>query len=177
MSMNPTSPLDEPARNKRTAKRILAIGLPLVLIVGAGISYAYWTAPGTGTGTAATANGIAVTVTTDTAAFPLAGLAPGVAPKTIGVQVNNPAAAGGPTAHVTKVSVTIASVTGGTPAAGCTAADYAISGSPMTVPAASQDIPAGSSASVSGATIAFANSASNQDACKGATVNLAYSAT
>src|SRR4051812_8117880 len=44
---------DESMRNRRTSKRILAIGLPLVLIAGAGVGYAYYVASGgTGTGTA-----------------------------------------------------------------------------------------------------------------------------
>src|SRR3954451_10958400 len=44
---------DDSQRNRRTAKRILAIGLPLVVIAGTGIGYAYWTSTGSGTGTAA----------------------------------------------------------------------------------------------------------------------------
>jgi hypothetical protein len=43
---------DDSQRNRRTAKRILAIGLPLVVIAGTGIGYAYWTTNGSGTGTA-----------------------------------------------------------------------------------------------------------------------------
>jgi len=39
-----------------------------------------------------------------------------------------------------------------------------------------QDIAAGATVTFSGATIQFNNKASNQDGCKGATVNLAYAA-
>jgi hypothetical protein len=39
-----------------------------------------------------------------------------------------------------------------------------------------KDVAAGASTSFSGATIQFNNKASNQDGCKGATVNLAYAA-
>jgi hypothetical protein len=56
--------LDESKRNRRTAKRILAIGLPLVLIGSVGVGYAYFTTSGTGTGqaTAGTPTALSLTV-------------------------------------------------------------------------------------------------------------------
>jgi hypothetical protein len=73
------------------------------------------------------------------------------------------------------VTVSISSVTkaGGAPAGTCDATDYTLANAAMTVNA---DVPAGNgTGSWTGATIQFNNKpATNQDACKGATVNLAY---
>jgi uncharacterized cupredoxin-like copper-binding protein len=65
---------DESKRNRRTAKRILAIGLPLVLIAGAGVGYAWWsTSAGNGTGTAtadSTTTPVVLTVANATGLYP-----------------------------------------------------------------------------------------------------------
>jgi hypothetical protein len=54
----------------------------------------------------------------------------------------------------------------------CGSTDFTLANATMTVNA---EIPAGSSQGAwTGATIHFNDKASNQDACKGATVNLAY---
>ena len=54
----------------------------------------------------------------------------------------------------------------------CDASDYALSNAVMAV---NTDLTPGQTVSFTGATLGFNNKASNQDACKGATVNLAYS--
>ncbi|HMA47371.1 MAG TPA: hypothetical protein VKP11_09250, partial [Frankiaceae bacterium] len=78
---------------------------------------------------------------------------------------------------VTSVAVSISSVVKavGAPAGTCDATDYTIAGSPVAVGA---QVPSGlAQGSWTGATIAFNNKAAvNQDACQGATVNLAYTA-
>jgi hypothetical protein len=53
---------DETKRNLRTSKRILAVGLPLVIIVGAGIGYANWNQTGSGSGSAKAVSALASTV-------------------------------------------------------------------------------------------------------------------
>src|SRR5690349_11118741 len=76
---------DESSRNKRTAKRILAIGLPFVLLTGVGIGYAYWTSAGAGAGTATAAPG----VTNAGLSAVVSGLVPG-GTVTVPVTVSNP---------------------------------------------------------------------------------------
>lgn len=161
---------DDSKRDRRTAKRILAIGLPLVVIAGTGIGYAFWTSNGTGTGSASTAAGSTVTVAQ---LGTVSGLAPGVAAQSISARVTNPASATG-TVHLTKVNVTIDTITGaGT--GGCLPGDYTIASPDMTT--TTPDVAPGGTADFTGATIVFANSTTaNQDGCKGATVNLKFAA-
>ena len=61
---------------------------------------------------------------------------------------------------------------GGAPAGLCTAADYTLSTPTMTNGAG--DLAQNATATFTGATLGFNNTASNQDGCKGATVNLSY---
>ena len=78
----------------------------------------------------------------------------------------------GPT-YVASVTVAIASITkAGAAVTGCDASDYLITSPTMTVNA---DVPAGSNVGAfTGATVKMVNDNTNQDACKGATVNLSY---
>lgn len=150
---------------KLTKRRGLALGLILTLAIATG-AYAYWTANGSGTGSATTAAGTsAITANQTTALTPMY---PGDSPQTISGDFDNPNS--GPV-YITNVTVSIASVTApGT----CDASDFTLSGASMAVGA---EVPAGTSqGSFTGATIQFNNkAATNQDGCKGATVNLAYS--
>jgi hypothetical protein len=57
---------DESKRNRRTAKRILAIGLPLVVIAATGVGYASWNQSGAGAGSAKAATAVASVVTANT---------------------------------------------------------------------------------------------------------------
>lgn len=157
-------------KTKRTTRRgikVAAVAGGLVLIGSA--AFAYWTQSGTGTGSASTGTTAAITVNQTTT---INGLAPGVAPLTLSGDFTNPNTA---TVHVATVAVTVTSVTkaAGAPAGPCTAADYEILGSPMTVNA---DVVSGTHVgSWTGATIAFKNDpAASQDGCKGATVTLGY---
>ena len=93
---------------------------------------------------------------------------PGDAPQIISGTVQNNAAN---SAYVAKVTVSIASVSGG--AGSCDASDYTLASPDMLI---GKDIAAGATESFSGATLQFNNKATNQDGCKGATVNLAYAA-
>ncbi|MCU1590952.1 MAG: hypothetical protein JWP11_2208 [Frankiales bacterium] len=77
MSVTPTTPVTESDRNKRTAKRILAIFLPLCLVGGVGFGYAYWTSLGGGSGSATanpTTNNLTLLATAATGLYPGADL-------------------------------------------------------------------------------------------------------
>ena len=145
---------------------IAAIGTCTLMAAAAG--YAYWTNGGSGTGSAATGTNVAITVTQTTTP---SGLYPGGPTAALAGQFNNTNAG---SVYVNQVSATIASVTGPNITAGtpCTAADYQLNGFPVTVAA---EIPSGTAqGSWSGASIQLLNSATNQDGCKSATVNLTY---
>jgi len=153
----------------RGSRRAAAIFTAVLFLLGGGLAYAYWTVTGAGTGTATTGNTSAITVNQTST---ITGLAPGSAAQTLSGTFNN--SNSGPV-YVTSVTAAISSVTKATGAATgtCDATDYTLSGATMPVGA---QVPAGSSQGTwTGATIAFNNKTStNQDACKGATVNFSY---
>lgn len=145
------------------AKRKKKIALiTAVLMMGGGFAaYAYWTAGGSGTGTAETGTNVPITALQIGA--PTA-MAPGDSAQVLSGNFSNTNS--GPV-WVTTVTASISSVS----AAGCTAADYTLANAVMPVGA---EVPAGIGGAWTGASIKFNNRAVNQDACKGATVNLAY---
>lgn len=149
-------------------RRSVLAGLALAVAL-AGAAIAYWTAGGSGTGTATAGTTTALTAN-QTAT--LTAMYPGDSPQTLSGDFDNPNS--GPV-YVGTVTASIASVTkaGGAPAGTCDATDFTLASATMTVNA---QVPAGSAkGSWSGATIQFNNKGgANQDACKGATVNLAY---
>jgi hypothetical protein len=134
-----------------------------------GIAFAYWTSTGSGTGSAGSGTTSPVTVNQTST---ITTLAPGVAPVTLSGTFDNPNAA---TVRVGTVSVSVASVTKatGAPAGTCDSSDYVVTDATPT----NAEIASGNGVgSWTGATIGFNNKAAvSQDACKGATVNLAYS--
>lgn len=150
----------------KTKRRALAgVGLALIMATAA---FAYWTAGGSGSGSAeaGTTTGLTVNQTST-----LTAMYPGDSAQTLSGTFDNPNS--GPI-HVGTVTASISSVTkaGGAPAGTCDATDFTLAGAAMTV---NVDVPAGTgTGSWTGATIRFNNKATNQDACKGATVNLAY---
>jgi hypothetical protein len=148
-----------------TKKQYLVAGVAALVIAGtAGSAIAYWSTSGTGTGSASTSAGASDLTITQTST--IAAMHPGDTAQTITGTVTNNAAN---SAYVNTVTVSIASVT---PVAGtCDATDYTLATPVMTV---AQDVAAGGSANFSGATLKFNNKLTNQDGCKGATVNLAY---
>jgi hypothetical protein len=150
---------------KTKRRALLGVGLALIMATAA---FAYWTAGGSGSGTAeaGTTTGLTVNQTST-----LTAMYPGDSAQTLSGTFDNPNS--GPI-HVGTVTASISSVTkaGGAPAGTCDATDFTLASAAMTVNA---DVPAGTgTGSWSGATIRFNNKATNQDACKGATVNLAY---
>ncbi len=156
---------------KFTKKKKIALLTSALVLGTAGVALAYWTAGGSGTGTASTGSVDAIIVNQTST---VSGMAPGDSPQALGGNFTNDN--DGPV-FVATVTASISSVTkaAGAPAGTCDATDYTLANAVMTVGA---EVPAGTGVgSWSGATIQFNNkAATNQDACKGATVNLAYAA-
>ena len=159
---------------RKFARKTLAVSTAAVLLTGGGAAYAYWTAGGSGSGTAdtATSSSIEVEQTSN-----ISGLRPLGDPQPLSGVFNN---VNGSPVFVTSVTVSIGAVTKAlnAPAGVCTAADYTLTG---TVMAVGEEVAAGvNQGSWSGATIAFNNNRGgapvNQDACKGASVLLSYTA-
>ncbi|ADG73986.1 conserved hypothetical protein [Cellulomonas flavigena DSM 20109] len=156
----------EPTRTtkKKTNRVVLATGA-LTLLAG-GIAFAYWTAGGSGTGEAGTGTTAPLTANQTST---VSDMGPGIGPQPLSGTFTNPNE--GPV-YVATVTASIAAVVdvNGDPVAGCSTEDYTLTGEVMTVNA---EVDTGDT--WGGATIAFANDAArNQDACKGATVELAY---
>lgn len=155
---------------RKLSKKTLAVATTVVLLSGGGAAFAYWTAGGTGTGTAVTGTNVAISAVQTTV---VTGLVPGAAAVTVSGNFTNTNTS---PVYVATVTASIASVVkaGGAPAGTCDATDYTLLTPAMTVGA---QVAAGTAQGTwTGATIAFNNKpAANQDGCKGATVNLAYS--
>lgn len=151
------------------AKRTIIAGVVAVIVLsGASVAFAYWTAGGSGSGTASAGTNAPIVAVQTTV---VAGISPGLAAQTISGNFTNSNTS--PT-YVATVTATIASVTkaGGAAAGTCDATDFVLGTPTMTVAA---EVPIGSAQGAwTGATLAFNDKATNQDACKGATVNLAY---
>jgi hypothetical protein len=152
-------------------KKIAAVAAGVIVVASAGAAYAYWTTSGSGTGSGATSAG-AENVTVTEIAAPT-NMAPGLDAEDIEVDVTNNAEND---AYVSQVVVTFGTVTGPniTAATPCTSADYTLSDATLTD--AAGDLAEGATASFTGATLGFNNLPANQDGCKGATVNLVYTA-
>jgi hypothetical protein len=155
--------------SKITKKRVLtALSVVGVLAVAA-ISYAYWTAGGSGDGTATAGSTAGITVNQTSV---LTAMYPGDSAQTLSGDFTNTNS--GPV-YVGTVTASIASVVqaAGAPAGTCDATDFTLSSAAMTVNA---EVASGANkGSWTGATIKFNDkTGTNQDACKGATVNLHY---
>ena len=156
---------------KFTGRGGLVLGV-VVAVAVAGAAVAYWTAGGSGTGSGAAAG--AQTPLTANQTTTLTAMYPGDSAQTISGNFDN--SNQGPI-HVGTVTASISGVTkaAGAPAGTCDASDFTLADAAMTVDA---EVPVGTGkGSFTGATIKFNNTASNQDACKGATVNISYAAT
>jgi hypothetical protein len=156
-------------KNRKRGLKVVAIAGGLVLV--GGVAFAYWTQGGSGTGSATTGSTVPIHVNQTSS---ISGLAPGVAAKSLSGNFDNPN--NGPV-YVTSVDVEISSVNkaAGAPAGDCDASDYTLSASNVAV---GTEVQKGTGVgSWGGVTIAFNDkSDTNQDGCKGATVNLAYTA-
>jgi hypothetical protein len=154
---------------RKFSKRKVAatIAITAILVGGGGAAaIAYWSAGGTGTGSATTGTSSSITVN-ETA--PIGNLTPG------GTTV----ALSGTFTNLNSGPVTITSVTAtitGTSVSGCLASDYSLSNAGVaTVPSGATSVLSGTNVGAwSGLTLSMANTALNQNACKGATVNISY---
>ena len=154
---------------RKPTKKSAAIMVAAVTVVAAGgAAFAYWTAGGSGTGSGATAAGSSNVTVVQTST--VTAMQPGDTAQSLNGTFNNPNS--GP-AYVGTVTASIASVTkAGSPVVGCDATDYTLAGAAMVK---NTEVPADDTGTWTGATIKFNNkSGVNQDACKGATVNFAY---
>ena len=146
-----------------------ALAATLALVMAGGIVYAYWTANGGGTGTATAGTVVDLTVNQTTV---LAPMYPGDSAQTISGTFTNTNSG---SVYVGTVVASIQSVTkaGGAPAGTCDATDFTLANATATVNA---EIASGTGVgSWTGPTIKFNDKAgANQNACKGATVTLAY---
>jgi hypothetical protein len=151
-------------------KRMVPVAVALLAILAfSGVALAYWSAGGSGTGTAQAAAGTTNLVVNQTTG--LTAMYPGDTAQTISGNFNNPNP--GPV-YVTTVTASISSVTkAGIPAVGCDATDFTLSPTTATVNA---EVSAGNNQGAwTGPKIKFNDKVTGQDACKGVTVNLAYS--
>jgi hypothetical protein len=161
-----------------STKQKLAMGGALVLgLSTSGVAFAYWSSSGSGNGTASTKTPAVSQLEVASYTSP-SNMAPGVAAGAITVTVHNKDASSTNASHVV---VSIVDVTRAADAVGaCSASDYSLTNPDMTTGAANlapDDSVAGSGAdqaTFSGASLGFNNTASNQDGCKGATVNLLF---
>jgi hypothetical protein len=154
---------------KTRSRRVAAAGTTIVLaLVGVG-AFAYFSTSGSGTGEAKVAN---PGETWEISAEPVANLAPGVE-KTQKVKIKNTAE--GP---VSLFNLT-AQITGNTQSGtGCQTSWFSVAPASQTFgpPATGQSVPAGGTVEAL-VTVKMVETAEvNQDACKGATVNLHYAA-
>lgn len=153
---------------RKSTKRVIAVAaVTVVLLGGAGIAYAYWTAGGSGSGTGTTGDSNPITINQTSV---ITNLRPGASAQTLSGNFTN---ANDEPVYVSTVTASIDSISGGGPT--CLPDDYTLANAVMTVNAS---VPIGSNVgSWTGATIAFNNKAGeNQDDCKNATVNFAYTA-
>ncbi len=149
-------------------KKLFIAGITAAGLMG-GSALAYWTTTGSGTGSASVGTSTAVTVTQ---LGSITALTPGSGAQPVDFKITNPATTN---QTIASVVVSIASVTGPniTGPKPCSAADFTLVQPSTTY----GDLTPGlHNYQPSGASLALDNTLSNQDGCKGATVNLAFAA-
>lgn len=144
-------------------KRSALLAVVGVLVVSAA-AIAYWTTSGSGTGSGSAGSNTAVTVAVTSSP---SGLVPGGDAQAVGITLTNPVTT---KQYVTDVVLTITSVAKatGAPAGTCSADDFAVVDPEWTA----RELDGEEVVELTGATLAMVNAATNQDACKNATVNL-----
>jgi hypothetical protein len=151
--------------SKKVVVSVAAVAIALGTASGA---YAYWTSTGSGTGSATTGTSSSWAVTSDDAVGDA--LTPGGPTDMITLHVTNNNSG---VQHLNGVTAAVANSDGTawTAVTGCSAADYTVSTVSITPGDVAKD------ATVDGTvTITMNNLASKQDACKGVTVPLYFSA-
>lgn len=154
---------------RRIGRKKKVVALTVLLVGIAGAAFAYWTTTGTGTGSADTGTTVAITVNQTST---VTDLAPGSGTQPLSGNFTN--TNDGPV-YITAVAAEVTEVNDalGDPVVGCSAADYTIAGTG----AVGAEVPAGTNVGSWGnLTIAFNNTAANQDACKNAQLVITYTA-
>jgi hypothetical protein len=146
--------------SRRTS--IIAASTAAAVLIAGGAAVAYWTTTGSGTGTATAGTTAPVTIAQ---VGSVTGLYPGGPAQTISFKVTNPNPG-----SVTLSAVAVA--VSGTSDAGCTAADFTVV-DPTDV---AGPLVGGGNFTSTTATIKMDNTASNQDACKSAAIDLTFAA-
>ena len=159
----PTLTLKE-SETMLTKKKILLVTAALMMVAGA--AFAYWTNTGSGTGSATTGTNSPITIVQTGSSVTLQ---PGGASSTLSGTFTNPNTS---PVFVSQVTATLASVSGaGTSALGCTTADYALTTPTITINA---EVSPDDTTTWSGIEVRLLNRPANQNDCKNATINLAY---
>ena len=158
---------------KHLSKRRVVVSalIAVLLAIASGVAYAYWTGGGTGSGAASAATATSAVNPIQTTV--LTAMYPGDGAQTISGKFNN---TGSSPVWVATVTASIGTVTKATGATGtCDSTDFTLTPTVATVGA---EIPAGNNMGAwTGPTIKFNDKAAvNQDACKGATLVLNYTA-
>jgi hypothetical protein len=160
-------------------RRSIVVASLVALLAAAG-AYAYWTQSGSGNGSAASkADGSDIVVNQTSTP---ANLTPGSTPQALSGTFTNTNAGHVYVGHITATLTSVSNGTNGTPAIttdDCTIADYAIAGGATTANVIdfTTEVASGSPSATpwSGLTIALLDRAGvNQNACKGATINIGY---
>jgi hypothetical protein len=151
-----------------TKKKIAAGAAAAALVASTGIAAAYWTQGGTGTGAATAGDTVAVEIVQTST---VTGLYPGGTPVGLSGTIDNPNAHEVTVAEITAVvsDVTDEGTDAGLPA--CTTDDFAIAGTSGPYVADADD-----STTWSGLTVAMVDGTGNQDNCKGASIEVTYTA-
>jgi hypothetical protein len=147
----------------KNRKRLTVFAVIAVLAM-AGAAVAYWTGGGSGSGTAGVGTNGSVTLT--------ATVTPGITPgNNVPVSFT---AANGTSSPIQVTTVHLASITPDAGHSACNVADFT-----MADVTANHQVPANATTEPlpNNGTLAYANTAVNQDACKGATLTLALSST
>jgi hypothetical protein len=157
-----------PAKKKTISRKKKVAATAAALLTAGGAAFAYWTSIGSGAGSATTGKPESLTVNQTSS---IAGLAPGADAQPLAGTFDNPNTT---PITVNGVTATIAGVTtedGDTTA--CATDNYLIGGTGTVT----DPVPAGTAVgSWSGLTIQMVDTGDNQDVCKGATVQIAYTA-
>ena len=152
---------------RKIGKKKLIVGgiAAAVIAAGAGTALAYWTTSGSGTGSASTGTSHAVTIDQ---VGTITNLTPGSPAQAVDFKITNPDTTNQFISSVV-VSYTVTPATGNT----CDADNFTL----VQPNAINADLtPGAHTYAPSGASLALKNLPTNQDGCKGATVNLAFNA-
>ena len=162
----------------RTVAILVGIG---VAVAGGGLAFAYFTNVGAGSGSAGTGSNNPVVVKQTST---VTAMAPGIAAQQLSGNFDNPNPGPVFIKDVTAVVSSVA-VVGTPPAPACGVTDFVIgvgatagtTQTGTTVVGVGVEVPSGlAQGAWSGLTLQFKNKATNQDACKGSTVTITYTA-